>query len=213
VASVTAEGSGLASVSDICLEMPWVSESSNFGTRSYTNLFLSNLFNTGILAGDAHVIDDIKTVTDEFEDFIGRWSEPLREQAAMPFERVLVLADGVLNGIAGVGAESLRAVGGVPSWRAHIIDTRYSHKSLIDDKTLIIVAAPPQEDVHLGMCLNELTKRGAKLITLTDQDSNDYKAQLNIQMPKVKTEETWGFGLLFCLNAIAYYRSIEGKTS
>ena len=198
----------LSSIADIQLELPWAREDSGFVTRSIGNIFLVNLFNIGLLSGDAVLLDEIKAVTDDLEAFISRNISAIQQVAEDPsWERVVILADGEMRGLAHAGAEAFHSLAGVPAWHSNLLDSRYVFgKSLIDPKALVIAVVSPDEDVHQNLFLRELRGTGAKIVTLSQKAEQQPGTALSLTLPAVKNLANWGYGFLFTLQALAYFR-------
>lgn len=208
VISCTAdERTDLSGIADIQLELPWAKEAGRVATRSIGNIFLVNLYNLGLLAGDIKLVEEIKEVTDGLESFINANTAPIQKIAEdSSWERAVILADGELRGLARAGAEAIRTFSGVPAWHSNMLDCRYAFdRTFLNDKTLVIAIVSPDEDVHQNLFMHELRGTGAKCVMLS-QGGNHLGAALNITMPPVQNLANWGFGFLFALQAIAYFR-------
>lgn len=208
IACSTDEHTELSGIADIQLELPWAKDSSARITRSVSNIYLVNLYNLGLLAGDTTLVDEIKSVTDDLESFINTHTSAIQKVAEnSSWERIVILADGEMRGLARVGAETVRSLAGLPAWHSNLLDSRYVFgKPYIDDKTLVIAVVSPEEDVHQSLFLRELRSTGAKIVTLSSNLEDHYGAALNIPMPSVKNLANWGYGFLFSVQALAYFR-------
>lgn len=216
IACSTDEHTDLSGVADIQLELPWAKDSTSRITRSINNIFLVNLYNLALLSGDTVLVDEIKSVTDGLEAFINSQTSAIQKVAEDPsWERLVILADGEMRGVARAGAEAVRSLSGLPAWHSNLLDARYVFgKSLINDKALVIAVVSPEEDVHQNLFLRELRGTGAKIITLSQSSDNHFGAALNITMPTVKNIANWGYGFLFSIQALAYFRGdINGTLS
>ena len=207
IACSTDERAEISGVSDIHLELPWAKDEGPCPTRSLSNLFLVNLYNLGLLSGDVALIDEIKTVTDGLESFIDQNTAAIQKVAEdRSWERVVILADGELGGLARAGAETVRALTGVPAWHSPILDSRYAFgPSFTDAKTLVIAVVSPEEDVHQNLFLRELRGTGAKIVTLGEKEFTG--AALNLILPPVTNAANWGYNFLFTVQALAYFRA------
>jgi fructoselysine-6-P-deglycase FrlB-like protein len=210
LACSTGEHTEVSQHADIQLELPWAKDEGPYLTRSISSLYLVNLYNLGLLAGDVALVDEIKTATDGMEAFITSNTPAIQKIAEdSSWERVIILADGELQGLACAGAEVIRSLAGVPAWHSHMLDSRHVFSpSFFDDKALVIAVLSPEEDEHQTNCLNELHATGARIITLSARDELPTPGvSMNIALPAVRSVANWGYNFLFTTQALAYFRS------
>ncbi|MCL2030457.1 MAG: hypothetical protein FWG93_02820 [Oscillospiraceae bacterium] len=209
IACSTDEHTEVSQIADIQLELPWARDESPYLTRSIGSLYLVNLYNLGLLSGDVTLIDEIKASTDGIESFISNNTAAIQKVAEdSSWERVVILADGELLGLAHAGAEIVRSMAGVPAWYSNVLDSRYVFgPAFINDKTLVIAVVSPEEDVHQNLFLRELRATGAKIVTLGRQTDQPAGTLLNIALPPVRSIANWGYNFLFTVQALAYFRA------
>ena len=208
IACSTAEHAEISQIADIHLELPWARDEGQYQTRSVSNLYLVNLYNLGLLSGDVGLVDEIKTATDGMEDFINANTSTIQNIAEdQSWERVVILADGELRGMAHAGAEIIRSMANVPAWDSNLLDSRYAFSSsFINDKTLVAAVISPEEDMHQNLFLRELRTAGAKIITF-GENAEKTKSDLHITLPHMQSIANWGYSFLFTIQSLAYFRS------
>ncbi len=207
------KNSRLSQSADLNLEMPWIFDESSCATRSISNLFTANLYCIGLLSGDNKLLDEIKTATDNQENFIERYSGELEGigQSGL-FDKVLVLADSELAGVAEAGAIAIQRMCQIPSAYCHILDVRHGQITMVDNRTLVIPVVSPLDDAYQCVLFRELAQKGAQILTISSRADNIFGADLNVVLPMYENYAVRGIPLLFCLQAIGYYKALaDGK--
>lgn len=201
--------SRLSHCSDLCLEMPWINDESSCATRSASNMYTANLYNIGILSGDNKLLDEIKSATDNQEDFINQYTSELEGigQSGM-FDKVLVLADSELSGVAEAGAIAIQRMCRIPVTYCHILDVRHGEITMLDHRTLVIAAVTPLDDAYQCVLFRELAQKGAQIMTISSRPDNIFGSDLNVILPHYDNYAVRGIPLLFCLQAIGYFKAI-----
>ena len=211
VISVTAETqSKLAQMADLALEAPWINDESVAPTRSVSGFYLMNLFAIGLLTGDTTLIDELKAATDAQEAFMAQYRAELEgiSQSGL-WDKVLVLADGELAGLAEASSRAMLSMGLIPASHCNILDVRHGQHLLVDERTLVIAVVSPLEEAYQSTLLRELRTRGAQIMTISSRTDNIYSADLNIPLPDYLNYAVRGLPLLYCLQAIAFFKTIS----
>ncbi len=199
----------LSGISDMCLEMPWAADAGVCATRSAVCLYLANLYTVALLAGDNDLLKEIKDAANDQEAFIDRYAAELEGIGqAGTWNRMLILADGELGGVAEAGAKTLLRLCGLPAVHSHMLDVRHGDIALVDDRTLVVAAVSPTEDVAQSVLLHEIGQMGAQIVTLSGYEENIYGGRLNVTLPPTKAIAVRGLPMLFVLQAIAYFRAV-----
>ncbi|GHV31838.1 glucosamine--fructose-6-phosphate aminotransferase [Clostridia bacterium] len=205
--------SRLSQSSDLNLEMPWIFDESSCASRSISNMYTANLYNIGLLSGDNLLLDEIKTATDNQEDFIKRFSSELEGIGQSDlWDRVLVLADCELGGAAEAGSLAIQRMCKLPSTYCHILDVRHGAVTMVDNRTLVICVVSPLDDAYQSVLLRELAGMGAQIMTISSREDNIYGSALNVTLPSYANYAVRGIPLLFCLQSIGYFKALaDGK--
>jgi fructoselysine-6-P-deglycase FrlB-like protein len=83
---------------------------------------------------------------------------------------------------------------------------------MIDRRTLVIAVVSPLDDAYQCVLLRELANMGAQIMTISSREENIYGAALNVTLPEYANYAVRGIPLLFCLQAIGYYKALaDGK--
>ena len=201
--------SRLAQSSDLILEMPWIYDESSCATRSISNMYAANLYNIGLLSGDNTLLDEIKDASDNQEQFIQRYSGEL-EGIGMSglWDRVLVLADSELSGVTEAGSIAIARMCKLPTTYCHTLDVRHGEITMVNNRTLVIAVVSPLDDACQSVLLNELSQLGAQIMTISSREDNIFNSALNVALPAYTNYAVRGIPLLFCLQAIGYYKAL-----
>jgi len=205
--------SKLAAIADLALEMPWILDEAASTTRLATNIYLTNLYIIGLLSGDTVLIDEIRDAIDAHEPFIQKYSAEL-EGIGMSgtWDKIVVIADGELAGVAQAGMITIGRMCGIPTIYSNILDVRHSVIGQVDDRTLAIVVVSPLDDAYQSVLMRDLAKRGAQVMTISSKTENIFGSALNVTLPKYQNYGIRGIPLLFSLQAIAFNKALcDGK--
>jgi fructoselysine-6-P-deglycase FrlB-like protein len=205
--------SKLAAVADLALEMPWTLDETVCTTRMATNIYLTNLYIIGLLSGDTVLLDEIRDAIDSHEPFIQKYAAEL-EGIGMSgtWDKIMVIADGELAGVAQAGKITIGRMCGIPTMYSNIMDIRHSVIGQVDKRTLCIVVVSPLDDAYQSVLMRDLAKRGAQIMTISSKQDNIFGAALNVTLPEYQNYGIRGIPLLFSLQAIAYNKALcDGK--
>ncbi|MCL2080468.1 MAG: SIS domain-containing protein [Oscillospiraceae bacterium] len=205
--------SRLSHCSDMCLEMPWILDESSCATRSVSNMYIANLYNIGLLSGAGKLLDELKDATDNQEKFIDRYSSELEGigQSGL-IDKVLVLADSELSGVAEAGAIAIQRMCQIPVKYCHILDVRHCELTMLDHQTLVLAAVTPLEDAYQCVLFREIADMGAQIVTISSHPDNIFGSALNVVLPDYENYAVRGVPLLFCLQAIGFHKAVsDGK--
>jgi fructoselysine-6-P-deglycase FrlB-like protein len=168
-----------------------------------------NLYNIGLLTGDNLLLDELKNSTDAQEAFIEQYRAELEgiSQSGM-WDKVMILCDGELAGLADASACAMLRMGGIPASHCNILDVRHGRHLTVDKRTLVIAVVSPLDEAYQSVLLRELRERGAQIMTISSRQDNIYGSDLNVPLPEYKNYVVRGLPLLYCLQAIAFFKTL-----
>lgn len=201
--------SELASIAGLNLELPWAFDESVCQTRCVTNLYLSAMMFTGILSDDKALLQSLKNVISQGPEFMEAHRATLEKIAQINWNKVVVLADGELEGIAEEGALAFTEISLLPSRYFHVLDVRHGPIVLVDDKTLVIAAVSPGERNHQNNLLADIKAHGATLVTFSD-DAVEH-ADYSFVVPKQAANASNGIPFIFLPQAISFFKALTGN--
>jgi len=201
--------SKLAQSSDLALEMPWILDESVCTTRTASNVYLTNLYLIGLLSGDLVLLDELRQASANQEGFIENYRAELEGIGQSgTWNKIMVVADGELAGLAQAGAIVTGRMCKMPTFYSNIMDIRHSLISLVDESTLVIVVVSPLDDVYQSVLMRELRNRGAQIVTISSKKENVFGGELNVALPNYANYAVRGIPLLFSLQAIAFNKAL-----
>jgi fructoselysine-6-P-deglycase FrlB-like protein len=205
----TCVNSPVSQFADLSLEMPWAFDESVCQTRTVTNLYMADLMLIAMISDDNALIKEIESAISYGEAYIKKYSSVL-EQAANKnsWNKVVVLADSELEGIAEEGALAFSEICQLHSNYYHILDLRHGPMVLIDNKTLVIVALSPSEVSYQLDLINDVKQKGAVVIAVSGRPDNIWEADIDIVAEKYKNYGVMGIPFIFVPQALSYYKAI-----
>ncbi len=194
--------------SDLDLTLDWCYDESVCQTRTVTNLYTVLLMLAAFYAGDEELAADTQRAAMENEAFKISYRPALKKMAEMDWTDALVLADGVVEGIAEEGSLAYAEISTIPGKYAHVLDFRHGPMVLYGEKTLTIVLVQPEgRDLQAAM-LEDLKRKGGKIITVSEQDGNPYGTDLHVTIPNAGRYETWGIFFIYMMQMTALEKAI-----
>ncbi len=213
IAVTVMPNSKLSGTAELCVELPWAADSGMLPTKSLSNVFLANLYMVALLSGSNALLDEIRDAAGNQERFIETVSAELEGIGQSgTWDRAIILADGELAGVAEAGALTLTRMCGINASYSNILNFRHGAFNTVDERTLVIMAVSPLDDVYQSVMLRELRYQKAQLVTITSREENIFGSDLNVVLPPYESFAARGLPLLFALQAIAYYKTLsDGK--
>ncbi|WP_379131691.1 SIS domain-containing protein [Paenibacillus sp. sgz500958] len=165
--------SPLSRKSDFALELPWAFDHSVCQTRTVTNLYIANLMLTAFLGNDERVIAEIKNAILQGEAYMAATESEIRKAADGDWNKVILLADGELYGLASEGAIALTEIAKVQAHAFHLLDVRHGPMVTVGSDTLVIAAITGDDTKYQLNLLQDIKDRGATIIALADHESSE----------------------------------------
>lgn len=193
---------------ELVLEIPWAFDESVCQTRTVTNFYAINLILIGIWRGNEKLLQEINQAITHGPEFMARYKGLAIEVANHPWEKVVILADSELEGVAQEGALAFMEIPQIPSNYFHVLDVRHGPIILIDEKTLVLVVTSPSESMLQKSLVQDLKAKGAKVVTLTSQGQEEFGADWQVAFEPYEHFGVLGIPFIFIPQAIAYYKAI-----
>ena len=199
----------ISHLADLNLEIPWAFDESVCQTRTVTNFYAANLLLIGILGNDSMLIDEIRECISAGEGYMAQYIDSLKEIGqSSKWEKVVVLADSELQGIAGEGALAFKEIARIPSNSYHLLDVRHGPMVLVDDKTLVIMACSPYGHDYQKGLVADIKNKGARVITVGTQPAAEFGADVHVAVSDYDNYGVMGIPFIFVPQAIAYYKAV-----
>lgn len=197
----------IAALAELNLEIPWAFDESVCQTRCVTNLYLASMQFSAILAEDKVLQSSLENVIAAGEAFQQAEKSPLEQIAKGSWNKVVVLADGELEGIAEEGSLAFTEISLTPSKYFHVLDVRHGPIVLVDSETLVICALSPDEAGHQDKLLGDIKAHGATLVTFGTRKAPhaDYSVVVDVQ----QAHAAQGIPFIFLPQVLSFYKALE----
>lgn len=203
------EANSLCPLCELNLSMPWAYDRSVCQTRTVTNLYVGILLLNAFCANDTALECSVVAAISGFEDFIGRNLPALQKLGKTDFRRAIVLADGVLCGIAEEAALAFTEIAMLPGAHFCVLDYRHGPVVLHGADTLTLVALQPEQGHYQADLLEELEKTGCALITVGAAAENvSTAAVLKIDSGEIPSFAAYGIYLIAAAQNIAFEKAL-----
>jgi len=190
------EDSPIGAMSEINLEFPWAFDESVCQTRTVTNLYSILLYIVALITSQSSLIDEIKQVTASGSEYMNEYSESIKNIAGKDWRNAVVLADGVVEGIAEEGALAFKEICQLPSNHYNLLDSRHGPAVLFNKGTLIIFFLSDPENGFLQNLVKEYRDKGC-IVVVAGAGASLPDADLCVQLPAVKHREVLGIPFIF----------------
>lgn len=203
-------GSELSKLSDISLEIPWAFDESVCQTRTVTNMYAAITQLIGYWSDDNTVIKDLNTVIESGEAFLSKYEDEFKSVANMEWTKVVVMADGELQGIATEGALAFKEISQLHSNYYHLLDSRHGPMVMINKDTLVIACLTNSDiDSQIALVKDVLCK-GAKVVVYTDEAiSNIEGVTLHVSSGMQLDNAAQGIPFINVSQLISYYKAVQ----
>ncbi|MEL7608011.1 MAG: SIS domain-containing protein [Bacillota bacterium] len=155
------EDSTIAELSDFTISMPWAFDESVCQTRCVCCLYTAGMLTLAKMLGKADADEGFQKVAQNGPAFLERNDGTLRDLSKNPWNSVVVLADGPVEGLADEAALAFKEISCLQSNYYHVLDVRHGPIVLIDDKTLVMVLAGGRFGEYEKALVEEIAAKGA----------------------------------------------------
>ena len=207
------EGNDVMPFSDLDLTLDWCYDQSVCQTRTVTNLYTALLLLAAFYGEDEKLCEAVHRAADENEAFKIKYRPALQEMAAKDWSEALVLADGVIEGIAEEGSLAYAEISMLPARYSHMLDFRHGPMVLYSGKTLTCILVGPEGRELQEAMIKDLKKKGGKIITVSEQEGNPYGTDLHVTIPDPGRYEAWGIFFIFIMQMTALEKAILRGTN
>ncbi len=170
----------LENLSDFPIVFPWAYDQSVCQTRTVTTIYFSLLAISAIIASDHVLWQDLDKIILYQEEFFEKYREKMRCIAEKGFDDVIVLADGVVHGLAQEGALAFTEIAMKKGQAFHLLDYRHGPKVLNSQDTLTIILLRGNEDILQGDMVMDMKKSGGTVIVIDDNEKDRFNVDMHI---------------------------------
>jgi glucosamine--fructose-6-phosphate aminotransferase (isomerizing) len=202
--------SDISKLADFNIELPWAFDESVCQTRCVTNLYLANLMMIAILSDDQCLLDEIKNAISSGPEFINKY-KPLIKTIVNDndWDKVVILADAELEGIAEEGALAFNEIAQLQSHYYHVLDVRHGPMVLADKKTLVIIVPSPSEQNYQMQLINDFKRKGSTTLVLSDRNENIWGSDYHVKLEAVSNFSVAGIPLIYIPQALSLYKALN----
>lgn len=202
------EGSDLSRTADFTLELPWAYDASVCQTRSVVNLYVAELLIAAYLSGDEKLVRDIDIAIKAGNDYMNKYEEEIKKLVLADWSYAVLLGDGEMQGIANEGAIAFTEIAQVRAHYFHLLDVRHGPIVMINSDTLVIACLTSKEFEYQKALVEEIVKRGAKVITYSDEPiSKMDNVYLQITSGISLDSAVHGIPFIFIPQILAYFKA------
>lgn len=205
----TKTDSELSAFADLSIVLPWAFDDSVCQTRTVTNLYFADLMLIALMTGDAELEGELGKAVAAGSGFMEANRETLRQIAdGGSWEKVVVLADAELQGIAEEGALAFNEICQLPSNYYHVLDVRHGPMVLVNSKTMVIIACSPVEMKLQKALVKDVKATGAYVVTVSGKGKEEWGSDCNIPIPEYRHFSVSGIPFIFIPQALSYYKAL-----
>jgi len=132
----------------------------------------------------------------------------MEQIAKEPWDKAVVLADGISAGVATEGALAFQEISQLPGAQHHVLDVRHGPIVLVDEKTLVLVYLLPSGQSQQEALIRDLQKKGAKVLVYSNLPREIPDAE-TISLGTDVGEAAGGIAFLNLCQLAAYEKSAE----
>ena len=201
--------SPLSKLAQLNVELPWAVDESVCQTSSVSNMYFAGITLAGVLSGDDGLIRSMADMARFGGERMGVFDETAKKCAQLDWTHAVVLADGVLEGIAEEAALAFKEICMAPSNYYHLLDFRHGPIVLINNETLVILALSPHDTHYQTLLIKDVKKKGATVLTIGGADQICPAADFHLSVPESGDFAARGLPLLFAAQLISFHKAVK----
>ena len=174
------EDTELENLSDFPVVFPWAYDESVCQTRTVTVLYFSLLALSAVITENKALWDELGKIISYQEKFFQKYREGIKKIATKGFRDVIVLADGVVHGLAQEGALAFTEIAMIKGQAFHLLDYRHGPKVLNGQDTLTIILLRENEDTLQNAMVLDMKENGGFLIVIDQSMEDRFGVDLHI---------------------------------
>lgn len=209
VISVSArQSSDLAPLSEQDIVLDWCYDESVCQTRTVTNFYAATLLLAAAYTGDAAIADTVHTAAAGCGMFQQKNRTALEKLALLPWNSVVVLADGPLCGIAEEGALAFTEISMLCGRYFHVLDYRHGPIVISGEATLTVMALRPGEEKLQKAMVADVLAKGGPVVTVSNQPNGLCGGTVHFQIEESKNFAAWGIQFIYICQMLALLKAV-----
>lgn len=203
------EKSSLADRSELVIELPWAFDNSVCQTRNVTNLYAAGLLLNSIIYKDIALWEKTEEIIGKNEEYKLKYRPVLEEIAKKDFSHVIVLADGVISGLAEEAALAFTEIAMIGGNCFNLLDYRHGPIVLNNPRTLNVIAVQPGNQQMQADMVNDVHAHGGTVITVGMDEENSFGADYHICTGQAGDRGAFGIPFIYVAQMLAYAKAID----
>ena len=204
------EDNALCPLCRLNLSMPWAYDHSVCQTRTVTNLYTCVLLLKAFYAQDKGLEQSVSAAICGFESYMNDHLVEFRALGQKDFDRAIVLADGVLGGLAEEAALAFTEIAMLPGAHFCVLDYRHGPIVLHGEKTMTLVVLQPAAHRYQQDMLEDLKKTGCHLVTIgASPEEIGTTASFPINGSVILSYAAYGIYFIAAAQNIAFEKALE----
>lgn len=195
--------------SNLDLIMDWCYDDSVCQTRTVTNLYAAVLYFAAFYAKDKALLQGIDHAVSHNLAFREANVTTTKEMACLDWNRVIVLADGPVCGIAEEGALAFTEISMLSGTYFHMLDYRHGPVVISGQKTLTVILVRPGDKALQAALVKDIISRGGPVLTVSCEEGNPYGATAHVTVSKVEPYVCWGISFIFLCQMMALNKCLS----
>jgi len=202
---IAAEDTPLEALSTLTLSTPWAFDESVCQTRTVTNFYFMGAYIWAKHTGDQATLDDLQHMLQSDLGYLAKTEQLAQELSVLPWNRVVVLADAELEGLAEEGALVFKEVCQLPANFYHMLDVRHGPIVLFGEQTLVLAALGTSTDLEQNL-LGDLKAKGSHVLAFSDEPMS-VSSVIPVRFGRPLTQIARGVPFILLCQLVAYEKS------
>lgn len=210
VISISAEQrNDLTPLSQQDIVLDWCYDKSVCQTRTVTNFYAATLLLAAVYAGDTKLSEAVHTAAGKCEAFQKDHREALEKVAALPWDNVVVLADGPLCGIAEEGALAFTEISMLCGRYFHVLDYRHGPIVISGKDTLTVMVLRSGEKEMQRVMVEDVLAKGGPVVTVSESADDDLGGVAHVAIEGIDDFAAWGVLFIYICQMLALLKAME----
>ena len=200
-------GAPIETLADVNILLPWAFDRSVCQTRTVTNLYAAGLILAMLASGDEAGLRSLVRLKEHSTVFCPQAEPLMKEAAAWPWTKAVVLADSAMAGLAEEGALAFKEICRRDSNFYHLLDVRHGPMVQIGPDTLVIALVSSGDRELQAALLADVAQKTDKLLTF-DCGKGGVLPGTCIPLPDCGGDEVRAVFLLYCIQSLTFQHAL-----
>lgn len=198
----------LTPLSEQEIVLDWCYDESVCQTRTVTNFYAATLLLAAAYIGDPSIADAVHIAADGCGAFQENNRAALERLALLPWNSVVVLADGPLCGIAEEGALAFTEISMLCGRYFHVLDYRHGPIVIGGKDTLTVMVLRPEEEKLQKSMVEDVLAKGGPVVTVSGRPENTWGGAENFHIEGLENFAAWGIPFIYICQMLALLKAM-----